>query len=152
MPELMDGVIIERMREEDLDAISAIERDVFSDPWPRSAFESEVADARISLPMVVLERGAVLGYLVAWLVADEVHLGNIAVARPAQRRGIGQRMLDFLAEVGRDRRARFITLEVRETNAPAQRLYARNEYRPVAVRKKYYRDTLEDAIVMVKEL
>ena len=150
MPELTES--IERMRAEHLDRVAAIEQEVFSDPWPRSAFASEVMDQRISCPVVVLEKGDVVGYLVAWFVADEVHLGNIAVASSCQKRGIGQRMLDYLVDLAHERKARFVTLEVRESNVTAQRLYTRNGYRPVAIRKRYYRDTQEDAIVMVKTL
>lgn len=145
---------IEPMAEKHLDQVLQIERTVFSDPWSLASFRNEIGDSRVSFTRVALDHpeGTVVGYFVAWFVDDEVHLGNLAVAAAWQRRGVGQQLLDYLLDVGRGRRARRVTLEVRESNLVAQRLYLRNGFQPVAVRRRYYPDNHEDAIVMMLEL
>jgi [ribosomal protein S18]-alanine N-acetyltransferase len=142
------------MAEEHLKQVLQIERTVFSDPWSLASFRNEVNDTRVSFTRVALSypEGTVVGYFVAWFVEDEVHLGNLAVASDRQHRGVGQQLLDHLLEASRGRGARRVTLEVRESNLVAQRLYLRNGFRPVAVRHRYYPDNHEDAIVMMLEL
>ncbi len=149
-----DGVEIREMRVPDLRTVIALEREIFPDPWSREAFRREVEAAGVSWTRVAVDAdtGSVIGYLVAWFVFDEVHLANVAVAPDARRRGVAQRFLDELAEEGRKRKARFIVLEVRRSNAAARRLYERNDYYTVDVRKGYYRNNREDAMVMVKPL
>ena len=145
---------VEKMAEEHLEEVLLIERAVFSDPWSLASFKNEIGDSRVSFNRVALSypEGAVVGYFVAWFVDDEIHLGNLAVAAASQRRGVGQRLLDYLLEAGRQRRLRRVTLEVRESNLVAQRLYLRNGFQPVAIRRRYYPDNREDAIVMMLEL
>jgi ribosomal-protein-alanine N-acetyltransferase len=139
------------MQSSDVDAVVAIERDVFALPWSRRAFEVEVGDEQISVPLVARLGGRVVGYAVAWKVADELHIGNLAVARAAQRRGIARALLAELLRLGETSRLAFATLEVRESNARALSLYERNGFRPVAVRRGYYPDNGEDALVMLKD-
>jgi ribosomal-protein-alanine N-acetyltransferase len=93
-----------------------------------------------------------VGYLVAWFVADEVHLANLAVVPDVRRRGLAQRFLGELESEGRRREARMVILEVRRSNAAAQGLYRKNGYYTVSIRRRYYRDNHEDALVMIKPL
>lgn len=148
------SVTIVRMKVDHLPGVLEIERMVFSDPWSAASFEHEVADHHVSCTRVALDwpGGAVVGYFVAWFIEDEVHLGNLAVAAGHQGSGIGQRLLDELFELAGGRGTRFVTLEVRESNIRAQRLYLRNGFKPVAVRRRYYPDNQEDAIVMMRDL
>ena len=137
-----------------LPEVMEIEKLVFADPWSVASFRHEVAENRTALTRVarVWPDGPVLGYFVAWFIEDEVHLGNLAVHPDRQGQGAGQRLLDdLIAEAGR-RGGRMMTLEVRESNLGAQRLYLRNGFRPVAIRRRYYPDNHEDAIVMMLEL
>jgi len=81
-----------------------------------------------------------------------VHLGNLAVAPEFQRKGVGQALLDWLSTEARANGAARITLEVRATNFAAQELYRRDGYTAVAIRRGYYQDTGEDALVMLRDL
>jgi tRNA threonylcarbamoyl adenosine modification protein YeaZ/ribosomal-protein-alanine acetyltransferase len=142
-----DPVALRPMREDDLPGIAAVERDVFSDPWPESFFLSE-----ISQPMVhacVAEQGGELaGYSVAWLGAGTGHLGNLAVVPGRRRRGIARRLLEGLLERARVLRCEAISLEVRVSNFAAQGLYRAHGFHLVGSRRGYYRDTGEDALIM----
>jgi len=142
------------MRLADIDAVTALEREIFSDAWSRDTFHQEVVNTRGTMPVVLEdnETGDLLAYMVAWTVADEAHLGNVAVVPARRGEGLAQRLLDYLESAARGRAARMIVLEVRRSNTPARRLYEKNGYYPVMVRKRYYADNKEDALVMVKPL
>jgi ribosomal-protein-alanine N-acetyltransferase len=94
----------------------------------------------------------VIGFIVFWLVHDEVHVLNVAVAASARRRGVARLLMDEAAARGRASGARLATLEVRRSNEAALTLYRRLGYRQVGVRTNYYVDEGEDAIVMVLDL
>jgi len=144
---------IRRMVLADVSAVSGMEEAIFSDPWSRNVFVREARGGEDTWARVaVTERGEVVGYMVAWFVADEVHLANLAVHPDHRRRGLGQRFLTELEDRGRDREARMVVLEVRRSNAEAQALYRKFGYYPVSIRRRYYADNREDAVVMIKPL
>jgi len=93
----------------------------------------------------------VVGYGGFWLVVDEAHITNIAVHPHYRRQGYGTMILRHLLEAAASRHAIMATLEVRESNAVALNLYRKFGFRPVAIRKHYYSDSGEDAIVMLKD-
>jgi len=140
------------MEVEDIPQVLAIERDLFPVPWSEDAFLLEVTSPRISRSFVAEMEGKVVGYLVSWFVEDEVHLVNIAVARSHQRRGIGSALLGHLLSLALVEGQAFVTLEVRVSNRRAQRFYERFRFRSVALRKGYYTDNGEDALVMELDL
>lgn len=146
------GLTVEPMRREDVDEVLAIERAVFTLPWSRRAFLVEVDDTEISVPRVARLAGRVVGYAITWKVVDELHIGNLAVAPLEQRRGIGSALLEHLLGVARAERLAYATLEVRASNAPAIALYEAFGFRPVALRRGYYPDNGEDAMVMLVEI
>jgi len=135
-----------------LDEVVAIERAVFSDPWSREMFRSEITLLDGSFARVAELDGRVAGYLLAILVMDEAHLGNLAVHPDHRRAGIAQRLLDDLLQSCRRTGVRRVTLEVRMSNDGARNFYYRNEFIDVAMRKNYYRQPIEDAIVMLRML
>lgn len=141
------------MSEAHLPGVVRIEREVFSDPWPTSAFVEEVArEARGGYSRVLIESGTVCAYSVAWFVADEGHLANVATDPVHRRRGFARAILrDLLAEARRRGTAN-VWLEVRVGNAPAIRLYEAHGFRLAGVRKGYYQKEREDALVMVLPL
>lgn len=139
------------LAEADLPEVLEIEKAVFSDPWPRQFFVEEMKVAQ-ALTCVVRHRGRLAGYLMAWRLDGELHLGNLAVAPDLQRRGIGQYMLEWLFEQARASGQKHIALEVRASNFAAQELYRRHGFRAVALRHGYYQDTGEDALVMLRDL
>jgi ribosomal-protein-alanine N-acetyltransferase len=137
----------------DVPAVAAVERQVFSDPWPESFFLGELAQP-LMFARVAERAGKLVGYSVAWLGAGGApgigtgHLGNLAVTPGERRRGVASALLADLLSVARDRGVGSLTLEVRATNAAAQALYRAHGFRLVGVRRGYYRDTGEDAMVM----
>jgi ribosomal-protein-alanine N-acetyltransferase len=135
-----------------IDEILAIERLSFSDPWTREMFRSELEIGGGTYARVAERDSRVLGYLLAVLVAEEAHLGNLAVHPSSRRAGIAQRLLEDLLETSRKRGVTRITLEVRGSNEAARKFYYRNEFLDIAIRKNYYRNPMEDAIVMLRSL
>ncbi len=140
------------MRSSDLDAVMAIEEVSFPTPWPRRFFEREVAadGLRVAATVALADR-EIVGYMVAWNMAGEIHLGNVAVSPTHRRRRVGQALLDRLVAQAEEEGASCITLEVRASNRGAITLYARNKFRPAGLRHGYYRGQ-EDAIVMIRDL
>jgi ribosomal-protein-alanine N-acetyltransferase len=144
---------IEPMRLTDLDAVAEIERVSFKSPWSAQVFLEEMARDWAHVDVVRDPvQGEVLAYGNYWLVADEVHLLNIATLPHARRAGHASRLLAHIVALGRCRGCRLVTLEVRRSNAAAQRLYRRFGFKPVAVRPNYYAEDQEDAIVMLLDL
>ncbi len=148
----MSEVLLERMCGAHIPEIVAIEADLFDGPWTESMFRQEVSDSYLSRPWVAVLDGRVVGYMVTWFLRDEVHLLNIAVARAHQGKGYARRMLSELIDEcvrgGRD----LITLEVRESNVSARRLYDAHGFVVVGQRKNYYQNDREDAVVMMLDV
>ena len=135
-----------------LDEVLEIERLSFSDPWSREMFRSELEVGGGTYARMAEREGKLVGYLIAVLVADEAHLGNLAVHPTERKAGVGQRLLDDLLEVALKGRVRRVTLEVRASNQNARKFYYQNGFIDVAMRKNYYRNPVEDAIVMLRSL
>ena len=137
------------MREEDLDQVLSIEEASFLSPWSRKSFEVELTK-EFGVSLVILDDDRIVGYLVEWLVADEIHIANIAVHSDWRQRGIGEMLMQ---EVVRNSSGfSWIRLEVRRSNKAARELYAKLEFREVGVRRNYYVQEGEDAILMVRRL
>jgi len=148
----MDELKIESMRDEHLDAVLAIEERLFPTPWTEGMFRQEVADNALSWSVVAVLGGVVVGYLISWFVHEEVHLLNVGVDPAHQRKGIGRHLVgDLIARARADRRL-VVTLEVRVANDGARRLYESFGFEAAGVRRRYYRDTGEDALVMLLDL
>jgi len=147
--ELEHAIRIGPMSVARIDEVVAIEQAVFSDPWSREMFRSELELGGGTYARVAERDGHVIGYLCAVLVADEAHLGNLAVRPSDQRSGVGQLLLDDLLRAATRHGVARLTLEVRESNDIARNFYHKNEFIDVAIRKNYYRSPVEDAIVML---
>ena len=137
---------------ERVDEVLEIERLSFTDPWSREMFRSELEVGGGTYARMALRGGTLAGYLLAVLIEDEAHLGNLAVHPSERRSGVGQKLLDDLLETARANGITRITLEVRRSNENARKFYFRNEFIDVAMRKNYYRNPHEDAIVMLRSL
>lgn len=136
----------------DLPSVMEIERLCFQDPWPEPALAEELEPDPRRLPLLVEEKGRVLGVALVWAVADEMHVLSLGVRPEARRRGIASGLLDEVREQGLTRGCELITLEVREHNAGALAFYRRHGFLEVARRRRYYPDTREDALVLVLPL
>lgn len=137
----------------DLPRVMAIERASFSAPWSEDSIAVELAsgDPR-RLPWVAELDGDIVAFALVWVVADELHLVSFAVDPAMRRRGIGQLLLDTVLDTPEAKRASIMTLEVRASNHAALALYRRNGFLDIALRPRYYPDTDEDAVVMLKPL
>ena len=136
------------MRRRHLRGVMAIERQVYPRPWSPSLFVSEMTAGRSRCYLVALEDRSVIGYAGLISYGDEAHVTTIAVDPDHQRHKVGTRLLWELIREAQRMGAQAVSLEVRVTNWGAQRLYARFGFRPVGVRKGYYQETSEDALVM----
>ena len=152
--ELGERYVIEPMRMEDLAEVLAIEQATFSNPWPRESFQYEIEKNPLSYPTVARAKGIdgaeIAGYCVKWVVFDHMHIQNIAVRPEHQRRGLGRYLLEEALERGKRLGAKFVQLEVRESNRAAQRLYDFMGFRQVGKRKRYYSHPHEDALLYQK--
>jgi ribosomal-protein-alanine N-acetyltransferase len=135
----------------DLDQVLVIERG-FSAPWSREMFVQEIHQLGISDGRVAALGTTVLGYVLWWYVADEIHIVNLAVHPRHRRRGLAKRLLETAFASGRAHHMQIATLEVRAGNEAAIALYEALEFRKIAIRRGYYADNGEDAIVMLKNL
>lgn len=137
------------MAEADLDAVAAVERDIYPFPWTRGNF-ADALHAGYSTWVLRDAQDRVAAYSVMMIALDEAHLLNLSVAGHAQRTGLGWRTLDWMADVARGHGSRTMLLEVRPSNQAALRLYQRYGFERIGVRRGYYpaADGREDAIVM----
>jgi len=133
---------------EDLDSIVSIERASFPTPWPRSAIAKDIAGRNWSRVVVATCDGDIVGYMIYWIVATELHLLNLAVDTRWKRCGVATALLEHLISTGKEGGMDEVLLEVRVSNHAAQRLYSRFGFEQLAVRRGYYSDSGEDAIVM----
>jgi len=144
---------IRRMRESDLDEILRIEKTSFLSPWSRCAFENEMR-AAYAYPMVMTQAPPppIQGYLCFWVLSDECHILNLAVHPDCRRRGVASRLIENLLDVCKAQRILACYLEVRASNEIARTLYGKFGFRRDGVRRKYYTDTGEDALVMKRRI
>jgi ribosomal-protein-alanine N-acetyltransferase len=141
-------VAITTMRRRHLRGVLQIEQQVYPRPWTLSLFLSELGQRSSRLYLVARVNHRVVGYLGMLRSVDDGHVTTIAVDPAWQRLGIATRLLAATARAAMARGCRNLTLEVRVTNAGAQDLYRRFGFVPAGVRKAYYPDNAEDALVM----
>lgn len=132
----------------DLDGVMHVERRSFSAPWSRQAFMTELIDNQFARYFVAECEGRIVGYAGVWLIVDEGHVTNIAVDPDFRGIHLGERLLSTLVETCAAYGARRMTLEVRVSNTVAQRLYHKFGFVGVGIRKGYYTDNHEDALIM----
>jgi ribosomal-protein-alanine N-acetyltransferase len=144
---------LRRLTLHDLDEIELIERAVYPTPWSRSMFAGELAKpSSLCLGAFDSEReGALVGYLVVSRYVDAWHIMNLAVHTTYRRRRVASQLLDELFEVTAGDSRRGYTLEVRVSNTSAIALYERFGFEASGVRRGYYTDNREDALIMWKD-
>jgi ribosomal-protein-alanine N-acetyltransferase len=139
---------IETARLADVASIVAIERAVFSDPWSVRSFREALANPSVYCACARRDGRTLQGYVVAWFVADEGEIANLAVAPGAWGNGIGRALLDASLQEAAARKLRAVYLEVRDSNARARHLYGSRGFVEIGRRRSYYRRPVEDAIVL----
>lgn len=143
---------IDRLTLADLDDTCAIENHTFERPWTRGNLADSLAGDHIGLACRVNHQ--LVGYAIAMMILDEMHLLNLVIDPDWQKRGLGQLLLEAVTALARQRDCVSLYLEVRRSNEAAQKLYYANEFGVIGVRQQYYPATLgrEDAIVMRRSL
>jgi ribosomal-protein-alanine N-acetyltransferase len=136
----------------DLASVAAIERTAFSDPWSLRSFREALDSGTVYFACARSDAGGVLGYVVAWFVADQGEIANIAVAPDHRGHGVGRALLDAALGEAAARGIAAVYLEVRDSNQRARELYASRGFEEVGRRRRYYRRPVEDAIVLRRTL
>ena len=147
-PDVVPEVHLVPMRRRHLRSVLRIEAQVYPRPWSLRLFMGELALRSTRVYTVATIDGDVAGYSGLMLSCDDAHVTTLAVDPVLHRRGIGSRLLVAMAGDAIERGARHLTLEVRMSNLPAQELYRKFGFAPAGVRKNYYVETNEDALIM----
>ena len=143
--------VIQNAEKKHLAQLENLEKLCFSMPWTREQLESQLPDAQ-HVFLVAVDGESVLGYVGMMFVLDEGYISNVAVSPEARRCGIGDALIAELLLRAEEKALSFVTLEVRESNEAAIRLYQKHGFQKVGLRKKYYDLPKEDAILMTKFL
>ena len=142
------GAVTRPLVEADLDRVARIERSAFTDPWSPRSFEDLLAQPQVRAVAMDGDDGRVAGYALYTLVAGEGEILNLAVDPASQRRGLGRRLLQAVLGAMRVAGTTAVFLEVRQSNQAAIALYTGAGFRPVSLRRKYYRHPTEHAVTM----
>lgn len=151
MSENSHNLVMEKMKEEDLDQVMEIEKKSFSDPWNKSFFSQDI-DNQSALPLVAKVDDKIIGYVCLWKILDEIQISNIAVCPERRRRGIGEEMMQRILKMTKEQDYRRISLDVRISNKAAINLYQKFGFGEAGRRKNYYRHPQEDALILEKVL
>ena len=143
-------MMIVNMNESHVAQMAALEKICFSDPWSENSVASELKNP-LSCWLVAEEDGEVAGYVGSQTVMDESDMMNVAVHPDYRRKGIAEKLVMELVEALKKRDSRCLTLEVRASNEPARALYEKLGFVQVGLRKNYYRNPREDALILRKE-
>lgn len=146
MSEIKD-MIVREMTVQDIDAVHQIECASITPPWSKQGFADGLANEN-AIFFVAETEGTVVGYCGLYFAADEGEITNVAVDSQWRQRGIADRILEAVFEDADRKQLSQIFLEVRASNIPAQKLYEKHGFESQGIRKNFYRDPKEDAIVM----
>lgn len=147
----MKNLIIEKMTENDLEGVLKVEEESFSIPWSKKSFNDELKNDK-ALYLVAKIDNEVIGYIGTWLIIDEAHITNVAVSKDFRNQKIGDKLVNKLIEICKEKSIKSMTLEVRNSNLVAQKLYKNHGFKLAGIRKEYYSDNKEDALIMWKEV
>ena len=140
-----------RMTEEDVAAVAALEAANFSRPWSYEAFLKTLSDENY-IVIIAKDADALLGYCVLLCTGEEADITNVCTAPEARGKGVATGMMTALMEEGRSRGVVEFFLEVRESNTPARGLYTKLGFEEIGLRKNYYEEPREHAVLMKKEI
>ena len=138
------------MNKDHVAQIASLERQCFADPWSEGSIASEL-DNPLSLWLVAEQNGAVCGYVGSQTVLDETDMMNIAVRPDCRRQGIAAALIEELVSRLKERGSHILRLEVRESTTPAIALYNSMGFTQLGIRKNYYRNPKENALILGKE-
>ena len=146
-----NNIIIEPMTLSDIDGVFEVEKSCFEDYWSKDSFKKELSND-VARYIVAKLGGKIVGYVGIWLIVDEGHITNVAVHKDYRGQKIGDKLIKSLVELCRKNSILAMTLEVRRSNTIARNLYKKYGFKMVGVRKEYYSDNKEDAIIMWNQI
>lgn len=146
-----NNLIIRTMTKDDIDDVYKVEEDCFADPWSKEAIRQELKN-NLARYIVAEIDGKVVGYVGVWFVLDEGHITNVAVHSDYRGKKIGDKLIKELVGLCKENNMSAITLEVRVSNIVAQNLYKKYGFKIGGIRKEYYSDNKEDAMIMWSQL
>ncbi len=138
------------MTSDDIDGVLKVEESCFAIAWTRADFEREMNENKLAVYFVAKDGEKIVGYAGMWHVVTEGQITNVAVLDEYRGQKIGSLLMEALIKTAEEREMIGITLEVKISNYPAQKLYTKYGFKPEGFRKNYYKDTNEDAVVMWK--
>lgn len=143
-----EKAVIRFMTVDDLDAVMAVEKDAFSTPWDSAIFKSEITSNQFAHYLVYEIDDEIIGYCGLWVVMDEAQITNIAIHSSYRGHKLGEHLLRYVLAFLKQMEVTKLSLEVRVSNHVAQNLYRKLGFQEGGIRKNYYSDNLEDALVM----
>lgn len=143
-----EAVTFRKMTIEDIDQVHRIESSSFSLPWTKESFYYEMTENEHAYYIVAESGNRLVGFCGMWLIMDQCHITNIAISPEERGKKLGERLMKEAIEVAKANGAKTMTLEARVSNHVAQNLYRKLGFQNGGIRKRYYSDNLEDAIVM----
>ena len=148
---IVDDIKIEEMTTEDIDEVFEVEKNCFEDYWSKESFRKELSN-EVARYIVAKLNGKIVGYVGIWLILDEGHINNVAVHSDYRGKKIGDKLIKGIVDLCKDNNIASMTLEVRASNKIAQNLYRKYVFKMGGIRKEYYSDNKEDAIIMWNQL
>ena len=146
-----NNIVIRPMTKDDVDDVYKVEEDCFVDPWSKESIRKELKND-LARYLVAEIDGEIVGYVGVWFVVDEGHITNVAVHSNYRGKKIGDKLVKEMVELCRQSNIVAMTLEVRVSNIVAQNLYKKYGFKMGGIRKEYYSDNKEDAIIMWNQL
>jgi len=148
----MSTIKIRNMEKKDIDQVMEIESIAYGKFfWPSEAFVTELENELGHYFVAEGENDRIVGYAGFWLIYDEAHITTIAIHPDFRRQGLGDKLLQKMIETGYEKNVKWFTLEVRASNIAAQNMYYKYNFKSLGLRKKYYQDNDEDALIMWTE-
>ncbi|AVQ98026.1 ribosomal protein S18-alanine N-acetyltransferase [Oceanobacillus sp. M65] len=145
---MMSEITIRKMEIADVDQVMEVERVSFTTPWTTDIFYQEIVDNQYAYYYVIEWNGRIVGYVGTWVVLEDAQVTNIAIMPELRGNKLGEKLFQYMLLQIKLIGATRLSLEVRESNIPAQKLYRKFGLVPGGIRKNYYTDNQEDAIVM----
>jgi len=149
-----DSFYLRKMKPDDIPQVKETENLSFTNPWPESAFRGELENRGISFPYVIVLKNVerVVGHIIYWQIEEEVQISNIAVHPDFRGLGIGRKVMQEIMDKVKKEGVSYIFLEVRPSNSSAVSLYKKLGFQKLGLRRNYYHNPVEDAIIMGKSL
>lgn len=146
-----NNIIIRPMTIDDVDEVYVVEEDCFVDPWSKESIRKELKN-NLARYLVAQLDDKIVGYVGVWFVVDEGHITNVAVHSDYRGKKVGDKLVKQMVELCKENNIVAMTLEVRASNIVAQNLYKKYGFKMGGIRKEYYSDNKEDAIIMWNQL